>query len=116
MSTKASAVELAEDLHRAMTAEGADPKLVEAVGKIIKRLEQVTPVDTLLGTRLRAWRLHEARHQGTKAFIILHDTSIDEIVRTKPQTLDALARVRGFGPLKVERYGAAILAVVKKAA
>ena len=37
------------------------------------------------------------------------DATIDAIVERRPQDLQALARVHGIGPVKLERYGAALL-------
>ncbi|MBI3056469.1 MAG: DNA helicase RecQ [Betaproteobacteria bacterium] len=59
--------------------------------------------------RLKAWRLAEARTQSVPAFVILHDSTLMEIARTRPQNLDALASVGGIGARKLERYGAALL-------
>jgi len=59
--------------------------------------------------RLKAWRLAEARAQSVPAFVILHDSTLMEIARTRPQNLAALAGVGGIGTKKLERYGAALL-------
>jgi len=59
--------------------------------------------------RLKAWRLAEARAQSVPAFVILHDSTLTEIARTRPQDLDELADIGGIGAKKLERYGAALL-------
>ena len=59
--------------------------------------------------RLRAWRLAEARAQSVPAFVILHDSTLTEIARTRPQDLAELAGIGGIGAKKLERYGAALL-------
>ncbi len=43
-----------------------------------------------------------------------HDHAVlVEIADSRPRTLPALRRIRGMGPVKLERYGAEILAVIK---
>ena len=58
---------------------------------------------------LREWRRTTAREQGTAAFIIMHDTSLDVLSREKPASLSELRRIPGFGERKTELYGQEIL-------
>jgi ATP-dependent DNA helicase RecQ len=58
---------------------------------------------------LREWRRNTAREQGTAAFIIMHDTSLDVLSREKPSSLSELRRIPGFGERKTELYGQEIL-------
>jgi ATP-dependent DNA helicase RecQ len=68
--------------------------------------------DQALFDSLRTARLDLAQQQGVPAYIVAHDRTLRELVRLKPGTPEALAEVPGFGPLKVERYGAKWLAVI----
>ena len=43
------------------------------------------------------------------AFVVFHDTTLEEIARRRPQELWELAKVSGVGPTKLERYGAEVL-------
>jgi ATP-dependent DNA helicase RecQ len=58
---------------------------------------------------LREWRRTVAREQGVAAFLIMHDTSLEELCRVQPKSLSELRRVSGFGDRKTELYGPAIL-------
>jgi ATP-dependent DNA helicase RecQ len=69
----------------------------------------LSAVDAGLLDRLREWRLGEARSQGVPAYVILHDSSLAEIARSRPRDLDALGAIGGIGAKKLERYGAALL-------
>jgi len=51
-------------------------------------------VDPDLRARLRAWRSDIARQRGVPAYVVLHDATIDGIVRAWPTTLDEIARRR----------------------
>jgi DNA helicase-2/ATP-dependent DNA helicase PcrA len=68
--------------------------------------------DEELRERLRAWRLERARADGVPAFVVFADTTLAELVRTRPRDRPALRQVAGIGPTKLERYGDALLAVI----
>jgi ATP-dependent DNA helicase RecQ len=70
--------------------------------------------DRELREYLREWRRTTARVNGIAAFIIMHDTSLDELCRVRPRTLSELRRVPGFGDRKTEMYGQAILDALEK--
>ncbi len=69
-------------------------------------------VDDGLVARLRSWRLERSREDAVPAYVVLHDATIRELAAVRPQTLGELAGVKGFGPVKVERYGEAVLSVL----
>jgi ATP-dependent DNA helicase RecQ len=74
---------------------------------------QAGDVDPELRTRLRAWRSDVARQRGVSAYVVLHDATIDGIVRAWPTTLDELRNVPGIGDKKLEHYGEELLRLVK---
>ncbi len=61
---------------------------------------------------LRQWRLAEGRHQELPPYVIFHDTTLIEVARRRPASLAALAEIPGIGRSKLDRYGAAVIAVV----
>ena len=73
----------------------------------------LTANDTALFEALRALRLHLAA--GKPAYTVLSDQALHEIARRRPATLAALGDIKGMGPVKLERYGNALLAVVESA-
>ncbi|AQS86954.1 ATP-dependent DNA helicase RecQ [Neoasaia chiangmaiensis NBRC 101099] len=64
---------------------------------------------------LRAWRLGEAREQEIPPYVIFHDSVLREIAIDRPADLETLARLKGVGGSKLERYGVAVLAALEKA-
>ncbi|MHB8502469.1 MAG: helix-turn-helix domain-containing protein, partial [Candidatus Acidiferrales bacterium] len=58
---------------------------------------------------LREWRRDTAKKRGVSAFIVMYDTSLDELCRVRPRTLGELRGVSGFGDKKTEMYGQGIL-------
>jgi len=73
----------------------------------------LAPADAALLDALKVWRRDEARRQGVPAYVILHDSTLAEIARTRPHDLAALAGLGGFGAKKLERYGDVLLQLVK---
>ena len=63
--------------------------------------------------QLRTWRTEQAKPTKTPAFMILADAVMRAIANANPQNLTALNAISGMGPSKVDRYGAAILAVCR---
>jgi ATP-dependent DNA helicase RecQ len=64
---------------------------------------------------LRAWRLAESKQQSVPPYVIFHDSVLRDVAAVQPRTLDDLALIKGFGASKLERYGAAVLRVLKEA-
>jgi RecQ family ATP-dependent DNA helicase len=69
-------------------------------------------VDEQLVGRLRNWRLERSQEDAVPAYVVLHDATLRELASVRPRTLDELAGVKGFGPVKLERYGDDLLAVL----
>ncbi len=61
---------------------------------------------------LKAWRLTRARQDDVPAYLVFHNTTLEEIAARRPRTLDELAAVPGVGPAKLERYGEGVLAAL----
>jgi ATP-dependent DNA helicase RecQ len=61
---------------------------------------------------LRAERAKLAREQRVPAYVIFHDATLAAIATAHPGSLDELAAIPGMGKTKIERYGAAILAIM----
>jgi ATP-dependent DNA helicase RecQ len=62
---------------------------------------------------LRALRAELAREQGVPAYVIFHDATLRAMAERDPRTRDALASITGVGASKLERYGAAVLSVLR---
>lgn len=63
--------------------------------------------------RLRAWRAGVAKEQGVPAYVVFHDATLRDVVTRRPADLDELAGIGGVGALKLERYGAGLLAALE---
>ena len=70
-------------------------------------------IDPDLREYLREWRRVRAKEQGVPAFVVLHDTSLDEICQQTPSSLAELLNVTGIGERKAQTYGQEILAALR---
>ncbi len=62
--------------------------------------------------RLRAHRAEIAKARGVPAYVVAHDRTLVELAETRPRTREELLGIRGFGPARVDAYGAGFLAVL----
>jgi RecQ family ATP-dependent DNA helicase len=61
--------------------------------------------------RLRAWRY--ARAEGKPAFIVASNAVLEDLLRAKPASIEALLEVRGIGPAFCEKHGESLLAELR---
>ena len=61
---------------------------------------------------LKAWRLDRARQDDVPAYVVFHNSTLEEIAGRRPRSLAELASVPGVGPAKLERYGEEVLAAL----
>ena len=69
-------------------------------------------VDQALFESLRGLRLELARQRGVPPYVIFHDTTLRELARLKPTTIEQLYGVSGIGARKAEQYGQRLLDVI----
>ena len=65
---------------------------------------------------LRSWRMEIAREHSVPAYTVFHDSTLRELARTLPKSIDDLRGITGIGATKLERYGEALVGVVRKVA
>jgi len=70
-------------------------------------------IDRALFERLKRWRGDQARRQQVPAYVVLHNSHLEEIAARKPQSIHELGSVKGIGLRRAARYGDALLALVR---
>ncbi len=70
-------------------------------------------VDHDLFDRLRAVRLRLARERGVPPYVIFHDTTLRELARLKPSSVDELGGVYGIGARKAQQLGDAFVQEIR---
>jgi ATP-dependent DNA helicase RecQ len=70
-------------------------------------------VDRELFEKLRAVRMQIARARSVPPYVVFHDTTLREMARLKPQTMEALRTVYGVGARKAEDLGEHFLTALR---
>ncbi|MGA7767296.1 MAG: RecQ family ATP-dependent DNA helicase [Candidatus Sulfotelmatobacter sp.] len=93
-------------VHRAVVGSGSSGEKVAA--------RPVAGADQELRKYLREWRRITAKEQGMPAYVVLHDSSLDEICRLQPRSLAELLTITGIGERKADLYAPAILSALRR--
>jgi len=72
---------------------------------------QFADADPALVEALREWRRGVARDAGVPAYVVFGDETLRNIAAQRPDSIAGLARIPGLGPGRLDRYGAAVLAL-----
>ncbi len=72
---------------------------------------QFADADSALVEALREWRRGVARDAGVPAYVVFGDETLRNIAAQRPDNIAGLARIPGLGPGRLDRYGAAVLAL-----
>ena len=70
--------------------------------------------DVVVFEELRRWRAEVARRQGGPAFTVFNDATLKAAARARPDSLRALASIKGVGPTKLENYGDDVLEIIRQ--
>lgn len=91
-----------------------DTKSVRASVTTTKKHSLSDPKQYALWEALRTLRKQIADAQNIPPYMILHDTSLLEMVRSRPRTLSELEQISGMGEHKREQYGQTFLALIQE--
>ncbi|MCC6264687.1 MAG: DNA topoisomerase 3 [Bryobacterales bacterium] len=92
----------------------AEPLAAAAPAPKKRSRKQATPEGgaEALGQALKAWRMAQAKRKKTPAFRIFSDKTLHALAEARPQSLNELLQVPGFGLKLVEQYGADLLRIL----
>jgi ATP-dependent DNA helicase RecQ len=77
--------------------------------RVSPEVADIAAVDEGIYEALRAWRREVSKQHGVPAYTVFHDSTLRELARVRPRTLDELRSISGIGATKLERYGEALL-------
>jgi superfamily II DNA helicase RecQ len=83
--------------------------------KVAKTAEteiKLSEKETEVFSALKIWRNDLANKLGWAAFMVCHNSHLIAIAKEKPQTIESLQKIKGFGTAKSEKYGDDILALL----
>lgn len=97
-----------------ITEKLAEPIVSEKPAEAIPVAEPPASVqlDDDLVAKLKAFRLEKSRSENIKAYCVFTDKQLQELISRMPKTTAELLEVSGFGPVKVEKYGQGIIALL----
>lgn len=64
--------------------------------------------------RLKEYRLKQSKAEKIKPYYIFNDAQMRELLEEMPRTKEELLNVSGFGNVKVEKYGEAIIDILER--
>ena len=98
---------------RARAALGDDKKKAPATKS--KTNDDETEIENgQLFNMLRHWRNTIADESNVPAYVVMHQKTLVEISSAMPDTIAALAKVKGIGKLKANKYGPDIIEIVRR--
>ncbi|WP_053961107.1 RecQ family ATP-dependent DNA helicase [Sulfobacillus thermosulfidooxidans] len=74
-----------------------------------------TESDRKVWEKLRAWRQQQALDEKVAAYLIFSDRVLHELCERQPKTWEELRQCPGIGPVKLARYGQALIALFRQA-
>jgi DNA helicase-2/ATP-dependent DNA helicase PcrA len=89
-------------------------EMVTSLGKTMPLGPPATKSDRLM-KELKAWRLERSKADEVPAYVVFHDSTLQEIAEAMPRDHGDLAGITGIGPAKLEKYGDEVLAVLTAA-
>ena len=94
---------------------GAPKKKARASTRALNRAfeEEASPQAIELFGRLKAWRLAVSRQAGVPPFAVFTDQTLRDIAQAMPKNTTQLRVIRGIGDVKVQRFAAPVLALVR---
>ena len=75
--------------------------------------EEASPQAIELFGRLKAWRLEVARLASVPPYTVFTDQTLRDIAVAMPKNTTQLRVIRGIGDVKVQRFAAPVLALVR---
>ena len=73
----------------------------------------LSDADRALYDALVEWRRSVSKASGAPAYVVFHDATLVAVAAARPRSRSDLLRLQGVGPVKVERYGDDVLALVE---
>ncbi|KAA0676816.1 DNA helicase RecQ [Roseomonas genomospecies 6] len=104
-------------LRRHVSRGGSSPSSGSLSGEGVSRAGArgtLSPADDALWHALKDCRTELARAQGVPPYVIFHDSTLLEMVATRPMDRAAFARLPGVGARKLERYADPFLDVIRQ--
>lgn len=91
---------------------------VQDINPIPDKEEEVSQLQKIsideLTKELKTFRLKQSREEGIKPYYIFNDAQMQDLIQKMPVDKTELLNVSGFGTVKTEKYGDAILEILSR--
>jgi len=71
---------------------------------------QLSDEEQIVLAKLKTWRQTKANDLNWPVYMICSNAELISLVKTKPESLDQLVRIKGFGDQKIAKFGEEIIA------
>ncbi len=115
------ALRISDDYHAVMRGERSvmlrkDPKPEKTRIKSRTKgtAKTIAPEDNPLFEALRELRMELSKEADVPPFVIFHDSTLREMARLRPTTIEEFAEISGVGRNKLQRYGDAFVSAIRR--
>jgi ATP-dependent DNA helicase RecQ len=100
------------DVIEKLSVDATQQKLPASAGRELAGASR-DGMDRVLFEELKRWRGGKARQQRVPAYVVLHNSHLEEIATRKPRSIHELGSIKGVGLRRAARYGEELLALVR---
>lgn len=106
-----------EDFMEHVVEEKSEEKIIENIVENITLTKSET-IETKektyeeLISDLKTYRLNKSREEKVKPYFIYNNEMMEEILKLNPKDKSELISIKGFGPVKIEKYGQDIINII----
>jgi superfamily II DNA helicase RecQ len=86
---------------------------VQKTEKIAFQLNtELTELEQKIYEAFKEWRITKAKELNVPAFMICSNSELISLSKTRPETIDQIFMIKGFGEQKISKFGEDILALL----
>lgn len=79
----------------------------------VSSFEELSSAERNTLNSLKNWRSEKSNKLGLPQYMICHNSELMTIAKIKPETVDELKKIKGFGEQKISRYGTDIISLLR---
>jgi len=79
----------------------------------VSSFEELSSAERHTLNSLKNWRSEKSNKLGLPQYMICHNSELMTIAKVKPESVDELKKIKGFGEQKISRYGTDIISLLR---
>lgn len=79
----------------------------------VSSFEELSSAERNTLNSLKNWRSEKSNKLGLPQYMICHNSELMTIAKVKPESIDELKKIKGFGEQKISRYGTDIISLLR---